>query len=197
MDDPQVQLGGRLALLGPDSLSEQQSAVWKRMEETLGQMSGRFGFVDKTAEGHFIGPFNSMLYSPALGLSFVNLQVDESKHTSLDDRVRQVVILSVGSLWKSDYELYAHAAVARSLGFSEAAIEAISQGHPSEELPQKESLAQSFTLALITKHRIEDDLYRSAVSTFGEKGILDLVILAGCYHIVCGVLNAFAIPKPK
>ena len=34
-------------------------------------------------------------------------------YTSLDERVRQVIVLTVGAIWHADYELYAHAAVAR------------------------------------------------------------------------------------
>ena len=167
------------------------------MEETLARMGERFGFLDETDEGRFTGPFNPVLYSPDLGLTFVDLQADEGNHTSLDERTRQVVILSVGSLWKAAHELYAHRAAARASGFSEAAIEAIPAGRPSEELTDQESLAQRLTLSLIGTCAMEDGPYRSAVSAFREKGVVDLIILAGCYHTVCGLLHLFAIPAPE
>jgi len=40
----------------------------------------------------------------------------EQKHTSLSRRVCEVVILSVGAVWKYDYEIYAHSAVGRKVG---------------------------------------------------------------------------------
>ena len=41
-----------------------------------------------------------------------------------------------------------------------------------------------------------DALYAEGLQRFGEKGLVDLVILAGCYHTVCGMLNLFAVPAP-
>jgi 4-carboxymuconolactone decarboxylase len=40
-------------------------------------------------------------------------------------------------------------------------------------------------------------IYRIAARLFGEKGLVDMVTLAGCYHVVCSLLNAFAVPAPK
>ena len=41
---------------------------------------------------------------------------------------------------------------------------------------------------------MDDDLYREGVAVFGEAGLVDLAVLAGCYALVCGLLNLFAIP---
>lgn len=57
-----------------------------------------------------------------LRLFITNCRAAEDKHTSLDARVRQVVILAVGAVWKADYQLYAHAAVARKAGLSDRII---------------------------------------------------------------------------
>src|SRR6202008_1934409 len=48
---------------------------------------------------------------------FLKLQVAEERHTSLDERIRQVVILTVGAVWRAPYELYAHSAVAHHSGW--------------------------------------------------------------------------------
>jgi 4-carboxymuconolactone decarboxylase len=73
------------------------------------------------------------------------VQLDEAKYTSLPERVRQVVILSVGSVWKADYELYAHTAAARKAGFSETAISSLANGDSSPDLSGgEEARAVSF-----------------------------------------------------
>ena len=47
-------------------------------------------------------------------------------------------------------------------------------------------------------HRaVDDDLYVDVLRHFGEKGLVDFAVLAGCYHLVCGLLNLFAIPAPS
>ena len=99
MADAEACLGGRLPLLDADTLTAAQKTVWDRMDATLGSRADEVGFRSKTHDGLFIGPFNPMLRSRDIALSFLRLQLDEAKHTSLSERVREVVILSVGFVW--------------------------------------------------------------------------------------------------
>lgn len=197
MSDPELYLGGRLPPLARAGLTATQMVLWDRMEATLGRSAADVGFESKTSDGRFIGPFNPMLRSPETALTFLELQLDEARYTSLSRRVRQVVILSVGAIWKAPYELYAHAAAARDAGFSDRCIEALVSGASSPELAVEEVIAQRFALTLTAEHVIGDELYAEGLNQFGEKGIVDLAVLAGCYHLVCGVLNVFAVPAPN
>ena len=189
-------LGGRLALLDPADLTGEQKDVYERLTRTMVTWADRSGFQSKTEDGRLIGPFNPVLLSPGITPSFLNLQEAEQANTSLDDRVRQVVILTVGAVWNSHYELYAHAAVAAKAGLPDGAIKALASGAVPDELSAAEQLAARFARALSTSHRIEAALYRDAQAAFGLQGLVDIVYLAGCYHIVCGLLNAFEVPAP-
>ena len=106
-------LGGRLPLVDPLALSAAQKEIYDRINATFGPWADSVDFQAKTGDGRLIGPFNPILYSPGISSSFLDLHDAEEKYTSLDERVRQVVILSVGAVWKSGYELYAHSAAAR------------------------------------------------------------------------------------
>ena len=197
MPDAEAWLGGRLPLLDQAGLSPAQKTLWDKMDATMGSWAGKLGFDSKTSDNRFIGPFNPMLRSPDIALTFLQLQMDEGKHTSLSERVRQVVILSVGSVLKAPFELYAHAAAARHAGFSDTCVEALMAGAPSPELTAEEALAQRLALALAAGRAIDDALYADGLRHFGEKGLVDFAVLIGCYHLVCGLLNLFAIPAPK
>ena len=70
-------------------------------------------------------------------------------------------------------------------------------GRARTELNEQERIAQRLTLQLATKLYVEDELYRTAAGHFGEKGLVDMVVLAGCYHMMCSLLNAFAVPAPR
>jgi len=189
-------LGGRLPLLDKADISAKQTPHWDAMSSSMGVWAEKIGFASKTPDGRFIGPFNPMLRSPDLAQSFLQLQLEEQKKTDLADRVRQVVILSVGSAWKSPYELYAHSAAARAAGFSETCVAALAAGQPSPELDHEEQIAQSLALALTARHAVGGDLYADALWAFGEEGLADFAILAGCYDLICGLLNLFEIPAP-
>jgi 4-carboxymuconolactone decarboxylase len=189
-------LGGRLPLLDAQKLTSGQKGIYDLLDNTLIPWAASSGFQSKTETGKFIGPFNPLLFSPGITRSFVQLQIDEAKNTTLTERVRQVIILTVGAVWQSDYERYAHAAVARKAGISEEAIRTLMAGGLPDDLSEPEKLAQRYTLQLATEHRIDTALYHEAEQAFGQEGLVNLAYLAGIYHLVCGLLNSFEIPAP-
>jgi 4-carboxymuconolactone decarboxylase len=102
----------------------------------------------------------------------VQLVEAESKRTSLDKCVHEVVVLSIGAVWKSPYELYAHSAIARGAGIPETVIQALVAGKGSEQLLPKEQVAHRFARQLATEYRVDADLYRGAASMFGQAGLV-------------------------
>ena len=189
-------LGGRLALLNPDTLAGDSKALYDRVNTTAVPWSQKAGFESRTKDGHLIGPFNPILYSPVISSSLLDLQGAEEQHTSLTARVRQVVILSVGAALRCDYERYAHAAVAKTVGLSPEAITALRNGQTANDLNAQEDVARRYTLQLVTESRIDDVLYAEAQTSLSDRGLVDLAMLAGIYQLVSGLLNGFAIPIP-
>src|ERR1700684_3240468 len=90
-------LGGRLLCVARPSLSPAQREVYDRLNSTFVRWSDRIHFQSKTEDGKLIGPFNPILYSPDISLPFLDLHDAEEKQTSVNERVRQVVILAVRS----------------------------------------------------------------------------------------------------
>jgi 4-carboxymuconolactone decarboxylase len=174
-------LGGRLPLIDPASLTGAARDLFARIHATAVPWAERTGFAATTGDGRLIGPFNASLLNPSIAAEFLKLQAAEEKSTSLTERVRQVVILTVGAVWRAPYELYAHSAVA---------------GGPLGHLTDAEKIAHRLTLALSTSHHVDDDLYQDAEKTFGAAGVFEITTLTGIYHTVCGILNTFAIPVP-
>ena len=197
MSDLEDRLGGRLSLLDPRRLDKPAKALYDRISETAVTWAEGAGFESKTADGRLIGPFNATLLSPEICGSFLALQKTEETHTTLSERVRQVVILSVGSVWQAPYELYAHSAVARKAGLDEATIRALAADEPSETLGGDERIAREFTRQLVAERRVDGEVYEAARAVFGERGLVDMIVLAGCYQVVCSLLEAFEVPAPK
>jgi hypothetical protein len=134
------QLGGRLPLLDTDTLDDEQRELVDYLMRTFVPWASTTGFRSRTPDGMFIGPFNALLRSPALAGQFLQFQTGEQQHTSLSDRVRQVVILAVGAVWAADYELYAHSAVARHQESPTTPSAALPQApHPTPSVMTKSS----------------------------------------------------------
>ena len=160
-------------------------------------LADKAGFQSTTADGRLIGPFNPCLLSPAISAQFLQLQFTEQQHTSLSERVRQVVILTVGAVWRADYELYAHSAAARRTGLADAAIATLVNGGVPDELTKEEKIAHRVAEQLSTSHRVGDGVYRDAEEAFGAAGLMEIATLVGIHHTVCAVLNVFDVPAPE
>ena len=154
------------------------------------------GFQADTAEGELIGPFNPMLYSPKISAAEIAFLGAEQENTALGKTVREVVILTTGAIWGAAYELYAHRAVGKKAGLAPEVIEALAAGKTPETLSIDESVAHEFTRSLVADHKVDRELYLRAVEAFGEKGIVDMIYLAGNYMTVSALLNAFEVPAP-
>jgi len=192
----EAQLGGRLPLIDPNKLEGDQKKLYEQMHSTLIPWADANGFKGITPDGRLIGPFNPYLYSP-ITVGFLEWMQADSKHTSLTKRVHEVVILSTGAVWQSPYELYAHSAVARTVGLPEGAIEALVKGESSDELSPEEQIAHRFARTLTLDRRVDVPLYQEAKDAFGERGLVDMVYLVGMYLLTCALLNAFEIPRPE
>jgi 4-carboxymuconolactone decarboxylase len=189
-------LGGRLSLLEPDTLTAAQRELFDRITNSAVPWAHRNGFAADTADGHLIGPFNPSLLSPEIAAEFLKLQAAEEHYTSLDERVRQVVILTAGAVWQAPYELYAHSALARHVPLSESVVAELVAGGLPDALTDAEKTAHRLAKALSATHHIDDGLYHQAEQTFGAAGVFEITTLTGIYHTVCGVLNVFDIPAP-
>jgi len=189
-------LGGRLALLKLDDLKSDQKKLYNQLQDTMVPWAKKAGFQAETFDEKLIGPFNAMLRSPDLATALMGVTAAEGKHTALSEKVRQVVILTVGAAWHAAYELYAHTAVAEKAGFDEETIRALVAGQQPATLSVEESVAYDFTHRLAATHQIDAELYERAIVAFGEKGVVDMIVLAGQYMTISGLLNTFAVPAP-
>lgn len=190
-------LGGRLELLSPQSLDRTQKALYDEIDAKRVPWSQKAGFVAKLDGGQLIGPFNVLLYRPEISQGYLTFTDAETANTSLDSRVREVVILSVGAAWNAGYELYAHSAVAGSAGLSDSAVRALVAGESSDDLSATEKLAYRVTRQLTVRHRLDSDLFEEARAAFGQAGLIDITFLIGRYVTICALLNAFEVPAPS
>ena len=197
MTDSNHNLGGRLPLVDPATMTSAQRRLFDELNATWVVVANQLGVQATTEDGRLIGPFNALLLHPEVAEKLSDFQAAEAKYTTLPKRVREVVIIAVGAVWHAAYELYAQTATARKLGFADAAIAALANGDiPAEGLSDEERIAARLTHELVRHHRVEDALYREAEQAFGTTGLFDLIALIGEYQTVCGALCLFEVPVP-
>lgn len=197
MEQQDTDGGGRLALIDPADMDDDQRRLDERLRETTAAWASRAGFAAESADGRLIGPFNVLLHSPGIARGFGAYIAAEAEHTTLSPTLREVVILTVGTVWHAEYEVYAHVAVARSVGLREEVIDTIRADEDARGvMAEDEAVVHAFTRELAGLRRVAARTYARAVEVLGQRAVVDMVHLIGLYLTTSAILNAFAVPAP-
>ena len=127
-------LGGRLPLLTPDRLTARQRTLYDTFAPAKRAEAAKGGYVATTQDGGLIGPFNSYLFIPDIADGYNAWIEAQHAHLPFPPEVREAVILTIGAAWNAPFELYAHRAVAGTIGMPAETIEALARGEPPTEL---------------------------------------------------------------
>lgn len=185
----------RLPLLPPEALTPEQRSLYDDMKAGIASDFSAFRTMDES--GALLGPWNPWLHEPRIGGAIWNLTKAMTAEASLDDRVRQVVILVVGAHFDAAYELYAHIAVAEKEGMSEARLATLCSGLKPNDLAEDESAGFDVAFALVNGGVLPRPAWDQAVRLFGAHGANELVYLVGLYSMVSMTLNGFAVQVPE
>ncbi len=189
-------LSGRLPYFDPDNATPAQLALDALMKQLGLPIQTATGIQLVDADGRLIGPLNSFLYNPVVGQAIFNVGNAFSSST-LPARVKEIIILSVGGQWASEYELYAHKLAAQLYGVPASAIDSLATGQPPVGLTGNELVAAQFVQELVSTRRVSDATYAAAVAAFGQTAVVDMANLAGTYLGASATLNAFEIQGPE
>jgi 4-carboxymuconolactone decarboxylase len=189
-------MSGRLPSLTPADLDDAQRELYDALVVNEVALFDKAGVAVIAPEGSLLGPFNPLLLNPVLGRAQIGVFRADRSSTSLSPRVHEIVILTVGAAWASDYELYAHRIVGKLAGLTDDVIQALVSGRPPQLQNAQEATAYEFTRQLTYGHRVEAETYAQATKAFGDRGVVDIVLLIGLYLTTCAIINAFDIRAP-
>lgn len=191
----QDELGGRLALLAPEDLDEDQRPVYDALSRTVVPEAAAGRFTARLDDGRFVGPFNALLRAPAIAAAMGGWTAATAR-AGLGEDVRQVAILTVGTRWGAEYEIDAHRHAALEVGIRADDVEAIVAGREPQGLTAPALLSHRLTAVLLDHHAVPDTIYTEAVATFGEAGLVALLHLIGQYQTISSILVTFHVPVP-
>ena len=148
-------------------------------------------------DGRLEGPFNAMVLAPSIGLPLQEVGAAIRYRTSLGDRCREVAILASAAYRRSDYEAYAHEAVAGTLGFTPDEIAQLREGSCPPTLSADERIVHDTSLRLLEHRRLTTSEFAQATGVLGVTGLLELVTLIGYYDTLDLLMNAVDSPLPS
>ncbi len=182
----------RLSALAPSQLDGPQAELYAAI--TGGPRAadrGRSPIADE--EGRLLGPFNAMLYNPALGDPMQGLGAAIRYRTSLDAATREVAILVVAATLDSAFEWFAHERLARAAGVSDETIARIASGR---EPDGDAALPSAAARELVLDGDLSDERFAEVQERFGTTGSVELVVLIGYYRMLALVLRTFRVSAP-
>lgn len=138
-----------------------------------------------------------MLRHPALAKAFLTFNNHVAIKSSISRRVRELAILRISWLRRSEYEFVQHVVLARNAGVSEADIERVQRG---PDAPGWDAFDAELVRAVDELHadaRIGDTTWERLSAHYGLTEMIDLVFTVGCYEILAMVFKTFGVqPEP-
>jgi 4-carboxymuconolactone decarboxylase len=115
-----------------------------------------------------------------------------SRESALPPREREVVILRIGYLCRSAYEVAQHVKFAVNVGLTQGEIERLQQG-ATDGWDSADLALISVCDEIVADHFVGDETWRRLVEFFSERQAMDIVWTASGYVQICTVLNVFGV----
>ena len=142
------------------------------------------------------GPFASLMHHPALAEHVGALGEFLRFGATLPGDVRELAILVTARSVNQSYEWVAHARIARKEGLPDDVIERVRTRADLAALPPRYARPARVVHHVLAYESIPRDLQTEVQGELGITGLMELVVLAGQYRLIAGVLFAFDTPLP-
>ena len=123
-------------------------------------------------------------------MALINAYLNEGL---LNAELRELVILRVGHLCGSSYELHQHVRVSRVLGLSEPRIAATAGTLPSPHFSDAENACLALADDLTANVKGKAPLVEAVRTHLGDAATQELIIIIGVYLLVCRFLETLEI----
>lgn len=123
-------------------------------------------------------------------MQFISAYLNEGV---LDPELRELVILRVGHLCGSNYEVHQHERVSRTLGMSEERIQAVKGPLPNSLFNESENAALAFADEQVANVKVGDTTFASTKAHLSDSQMVELTIIVGTYLMVCRFLETLEI----
>jgi 4-carboxymuconolactone decarboxylase len=181
----------RLSGLTRDRLDDSGVALW---DAIVGSRAGAIELVDE--HGALVGPFNAFVHVPEIGRRLSSLGAHLRFSTSIERRLSEIAICTVGAHWRADFEFWAHAPMAIAAGVEPSVVDALRTGDTPDFTRDDERLVHRLTSQLLIDRRVDEATYAAGGELFGESGLVELAALIGYYCLISITLNLFDVALP-
>jgi 4-carboxymuconolactone decarboxylase len=141
--------------------------------------------------GRLINIYRMLLNSPALAESWFNHSNAVRWKTTLDGRLREIIIIRVGHLTHAAYVLRQHVPVlALADGLSLPECDALADWRGTAFFSARERAALAYADVMTQNIVVPDDVFAEVKRHFDTRQVVELTVLIGTYNMNARVLQA-------
>src|ERR1700704_6589386 len=141
--------------------------------------------------GKLINMYRMLLNAPALAESWFNHSNTVRWKTSLDGRLREIVIIRMGHLTGAQYVLRQHVpALGVAEGLSLEECDALADWRPSKFFTEPERAVLAYADTMTCDITVPDGLFAEVKRHFNTREVVELTVLIGTYNMNARVLQA-------
>ena len=142
-------------------------------EKDHSELAELIGKIRIGRRGTLINVYKLLLHSPALAACWIDVINAARFKTALDGRLREIVIIRVGYLNRTDYVVKQHVpALALPEGLSEAECAALADWRDSQFFSARERAVLGYADAMTREIVVPDDVFETLRSHFSERQII-------------------------
>jgi 4-carboxymuconolactone decarboxylase len=114
--------------------------------------------------------------------------------TVLEPRLRELIIIRIGHLQNSPYEVAQHDPLARQLGVTDVQLEALSMGDTTAVgFTETETAALATVTELLEGKQVSDHTFAGLHGHLGDRGVVEMLLLVAQYAGLALFLNALQV----
>ena len=158
------------------------------------ELADLIGKVRAGRRGTLINVYKLLLHAPPLAASWPDLISTARFKTELDGRLREIAIIRVAYLNRTDYVVRQHVPeLSAPEGLTKAECDALADWQASQFFSARERAALAYADAMTHDIAVPESVFDALRAHFTERQIVELTVLIGIYNMHTRVFMALGI----
>jgi alkylhydroperoxidase family enzyme len=173
----------RVSLIEPETHSELEPLIEK---------------IRGSRRGTVINVYRLLLHTPGIAEVWLDLINAVRFKVDLDGRLREIVIIRVGYLNRTEYVVKQHVPrLSAPEGLTQQECDALADWRATSLFSERERAVLAFTDALTRDADVPEAVFGELKRHFNERQIVELTVLVGAYNMHTRMCNALRIDPQK
>jgi alkylhydroperoxidase family enzyme len=142
--------------------------------------------------GEELGIYTTLVRNPDLFAAFLPFGRRLLHQSTLDERVRELLIMRVAWRCRARYVWSHHEVIGRAAGLTDDDLTSLATSGADESDPVRRSMIRVAD-ELVLDHRLSDPSWRELTAIYSAAQVIEICMLVGQYVLLAGTLNSLGV----